>query len=242
MVTGDGYGKSLGSLCFLLFLLISSFGGWLREMVTGDGYEKSLFSFFSFNFFFWGMVTGDGYGRWLREVSGKSRFSSFSFNFFFWGMVTGDGYGRWLREVSGNLKKPVVEARQVFKPHRRRLFRFHTVPVLLGDGYGRSLCFLLFLLISSFGGWLREMVTGDGYGKSLGILKNLLWKPGRFLNPIEEDCPGSTLWRFFWGMVTGDGYGKSVFSSFSFNFFFWGMVTGSLWEFKKTCCGSPAGF
>ena len=77
MVTGDGYRKPLGSLGFLVFLLISSFGGWLREMVTGDGY-----------------------GKWLREVSGKSRFSCFSLNFFFWG----DGYGRWLREmVTGSL-------------------------------------------------------------------------------------------------------------------------------------------
>ena len=73
MVTGDGCGRWLreGSLCFPLFLDISPFGGWLREMVTGS----LCFPVF-LSFSFWGMVAGDGYGKSL-----------------------GDGYGRWLREV-----------------------------------------------------------------------------------------------------------------------------------------------
>ena len=63
-----------GSLCFPVFLSVSSFGGWLREMVTGslwemvtgDGYGKSLFSFFFLDISpFRGMVTGDGYGESL---------------------------------------------------------------------------------------------------------------------------------------------------------------------------------
>ena len=99
MVTGDGYGKSLfpvfldispfggwlremvtGSLCFPVILSVSPFGGWLREMVTGS---------------LWVMVTGDGYG--------KSLFSFFFLIFQFllsrgWlrEMVTGDGYGESL--------------------------------------------------------------------------------------------------------------------------------------------------
>ena len=92
-----------GSLCFPVFLSVSPFGGWLREMVTGS---------------LWVMVTGDGYG--------KSLFSFFSSYFSF----QGDGYGRWLREVF--------------------VFLFFLIFLLLGDGSGR-LCFPFFLDISPFG-------------------------------------------------------------------------------------------
>ena len=89
MVTGKGY----GTFWFSLFLSVSSFGGWLREMVTGSLWEMVTGSL-RFPFFLIFLFLGNGYGKWLREV--------FVFLFFldispFRGMVTGDGYGRWLR-------------------------------------------------------------------------------------------------------------------------------------------------
>ena len=100
---------------------------------------------------------------------GKSLFSCLSFSFSFWGMVAGDGYGK-----------------------------------SLGDGYGSGrwlregiLCFPLFLDISPFGGWLREMVTG-----SLCFPVFLSVSP--FGGWLREMVTGS-----LWVMVTGDGYGKS---------------------------------
>ena len=142
-----------GSLCFPLFLDISPYGRWLREvfvflsfsqflplrMVAGDGYGKSL---------------GDGCGRWLREV--------FVFLFFldispFRGMVTGDGYGRWLREVF------VFLFFLIFFPVGDGYGKYG-YGKSLGDGYGKSLFsffFLIFLLFGNdYGRWLWEMVTG----------------------------------------------------------------------------------
>ena len=150
-------------------------------MVTGDGYGKSLFSCLSLSFSFWGMVAGDGYGkslgdgygsgRWLRE--GRLCFPLF---------LDISPFGGWLREmVTGSLCFPVFLSVSPFGGWLREMVTGSLWVMVTGDGYGKSLFSIFFLIFLLSGGWLREMVTGslcfpfflifllagDGYGMSL---------------------------------------------------------------------------